>query len=294
MNYKSVVFTLIVVSIWGLNPAISKLGMLDIPPFAFLSMRYFFTAALFLPFANLRKEHIKVIFFASLFSNVVTNGIFYIAFNYLTPTASTLLMQVDAPLAIVIGCLFGKESFSILKVLGIVVSLIGVIVILGLPEINLIGAFMIIIARLAWGFAQLLYKSTKEIDSPTFTVYAALFALPVMVVLSLISENEVFTKITSVPLTSLIPQMFFQVVLMSYVAMTGWQRLIARYGMNKIAPFSVLRIAFGILGGVLLFGDVITTQVVFGIALISIGVLLSTTELKIDRKFSYDKKIQIQ
>ena len=52
MKISTILTALLVVMLWGINPAISKLGMLNIPTFALLSVRYIFTVLIFLPFAK--------------------------------------------------------------------------------------------------------------------------------------------------------------------------------------------------------------------------------------------------
>ena len=52
MKISAIFLALLVVIIWGINPAISKLGLVEIPPFTFLTIRYTIIALMFLPFAK--------------------------------------------------------------------------------------------------------------------------------------------------------------------------------------------------------------------------------------------------
>ena len=65
------------------------------------------------------------------------------------------------------------------------------------------------------------------------------------------------------------------------VAIVLWQKLIAINGVNKIAPFSTLRIVFGIAAGVLMFNDPLSWQILLGSTLVTIGVILTMKEFTI-------------
>jgi drug/metabolite transporter (DMT)-like permease len=74
--------------------------------------------------------------------------------------------------------------------------------------------------------------------------------------------------------------MAFEVIILS-IAMVLWQKLIAVNGVNKIAPFSTLRIVFGIIAGVLIFDDPLNWQIIIGSVLVTLGVFLTMREFTI-------------
>ena len=58
MKLSAIFLSLLVVFIWGVNPAISKLGLQELPPFTFLTIRYAIVALIFLPFAKPTKKEL--------------------------------------------------------------------------------------------------------------------------------------------------------------------------------------------------------------------------------------------
>ena len=76
---------------------------------------------------------------------------------------------------------------------------------------------------------------------------------------------------------------FYEVVLLS-VANAIWQMLVAKNGINKIVPFGMLTLVFGIIGGVLLFGDKITWHIVIGGICVTLGVFFTLKEYRIIKK----------
>lgn len=279
MNFFTASLAVFVAASWGLNAAVSKYGALEIPPLTLLVFRYLLAGLIFLPFAKIKKSEIKTMFQIAFLESVLTNGAIYVGFKYLPPTASTLLLQTGAPIAILIACIFGKEHISRKEILGILFSLSGVVVIVGLPDISITGCVLILLSRLSWGSTQILYKKVPSITPPSFIAYLSLFALPFIIPMALISDYAVYGGITKINWTSLGVNMIYQAGVLS-LSMIIWQRLIARYGVNRVSPFSILQIVFGILGGIVLFGDVITPKTALGIFMVTTGVVITAYSRK--------------
>ncbi len=67
MKTSAILLSLLTVAIWGFNPAVAKLGMTELPPFAILSVRYLLTALFFLPFAKVCRGELKLLFLVAFF-----------------------------------------------------------------------------------------------------------------------------------------------------------------------------------------------------------------------------------
>ncbi|MBQ9236039.1 MAG: DMT family transporter [Alphaproteobacteria bacterium] len=280
MKLSAVLGAIFVVIIWGINPAISKLGLLEIPPFTFLTIRYLITALIFLPFARPYKRELKQMFVVALTSNVITNILIYMAYLDLSPSASSLLLQTEGPISVIMACIWAKERINIKQAVSILLSFIGVGVIIGIPQMSLAGVVFIILSRVFWGICQIVFKDTKHISVPVFAAYSYLFAIPFTAAGSIFYEHYDYRRLAEVDWSIAGWSMAFEVVMLTIV-MFMWQRLIAANGVNKIAPFSTLRIIFGIMAGVLLFNDPLNWQIIAGSVLVTFGVVLTMKEFNI-------------
>ena len=281
--YIKSALAVLVAAIWGFFPAMSKLGMLEIPPFAFLAVRYALTFLVFIPFAKVHKNDWVIISLFALLDSVINNGINFFAFQYLTPAASTLLLQTCVPIAVLMACLFAGESINLRQGIGIFISLAGVVTILGLPQMNLIGVAGIMLTRILWGTCEISFKGAKQLQPAAFLAYSSLIALPFMAGLSWGFEKNFYHKFLSVDWAFFSLTMSFQVFAMS-AAMVIWQKLIARYGVSSVSPFALLQIIFGILSSVWLFGDKINQTTLSGAIMIAAGVIMSTRKPAQSRK----------
>lgn len=280
MKISAVILSLLVVIIWGINPAISKLGLEQIPPFAFLTIRYAIIALAFLPFARPTKHELKQLFIVALTSNVITNILIYIAYLELSPSASSLLLQTEGPISVIMACIWAKERVSFKQVMSILLSFVGVVVIMGIPQMSLLGVAFILLSRFFWGACQIVFKGTKHMSTGVFLAYSYLFAIPFTAAGSWIFEGYDYRELANVNWEIAGWSMAFEVIALS-IAMVLWQKLIAANGVNKIAPFSTLRIVFGIAAGVVIFDDPLNWQILLGAVLVTMGVFLTMREFNI-------------
>lgn len=280
MKLSAIFLSLFVVMIWGINPAISKLGMEEIPVFTFLTIRYAVIALAFLPFARPTKKELIQLFFVALSSNVITNIMCYIAFTELSPSASTLLAQTEGPISVLMACIWAKERISVKQGFAILLSFIGVIVVLGIPQMSIYGATLMLVSRFFWGACQIIFKGTKHMSACTFLAYSYLFAVPFMAFGSIFVEGYDYSQLAYADWHKIGWVFAYEIILLS-IAMVLWQKLIAVNGVNKIAPFCTLRIVFGIAAGIIMFNDPLNWQTVVGSILITFGVILTMREFNI-------------
>ena len=280
MKLSAIFLSLLVVFVWGVNPAISKLGLQELPPFTFLTIRYAIVGLIFLPFARPSKKELGQLLFIAITSNVITNMLGYIAYKELSPSASSLLIQTEGPISVLMACIWAKEKINLKQVLAILLSFIGVVIIMDMPEMSFYGVALILLSRFFWGACQIMFKNTKHMETSSFLAYSYLFAVPFTAIGAVWIEDFNYESLTKVDWVVDGWVLAFEVILLS-VAMVLWKKLIAVNGVSKIAPFSTLRIIFGIAAGVIMFDDPLNWQILLGSVLVTIGVVLTMKEFSI-------------
>lgn len=281
MKISAVFLSLLVVFIWGINPATSKLGLEQIPPMTYLTIRYAIISFLVLPFADKPTKHqFWQLFIVAVTSNVINNVLSYIAYLELSPSASSLLLQTEGPISVLMACIWAKEKINLKQVLAILLSFVGVVIILGIPNMSLVGVVAIIASRFFWGACQIIFKGTKHMPTTTFLAYSYLLAVPFTAAGSIWFEDYDYRNLATVDWNIAGWALAFEVVALS-LAMVLWQKLIAANGVSKIAPFCTLRLVFGIAAGVIIFKDPLSWQIILGAILVTFGVLLTMKEFNI-------------
>lgn len=281
MKLSAIFLSVLVVFIWGINPATSKLGLEQIPPFTYLTIRYLIISFLVLPFADKPTKHeLWQLFIVALTSNVIHNILGYIAYSELSPSASSLLLQTEGPISVLMACIWAKERITFKQVLSLLLSFIGVVVILGIPHMSLYGVSLILLSCVFWGACQIIFKGTKHMPMTTFLAYSYLFAVPFTAAGSVWIENYDYRNLADVNWHIAGWTLAFEVVVLS-LAMVLWQKLIAANGVSRIAPFCTLRIVFGIAAGVIVFNDPLSWQILLGAVLVTLGVFLTMRDFNI-------------
>lgn len=279
MPVTQILLAVAIVASWGFNAAISKIVVTQIPTLAFLSVRFFATALIFMPFAKLHKKDLWCLFKIAILLNIGHFSFTFYSLKYLSAASFSVIQQIQVPLALILGVVFLKEKITTRQIIGIIIAFCGILCIFGLPSLNFTGFILTFMGCLFWAISQLELKKSKEIDIYTFITYTTLFASPILMGMSLIYEGNIFAAVAAAPKVPLLFSFFYQVAILG-AAMMLWQRLVANNGIAKVIPVMLLQVLFGILGGMLIFGEKLNWQIALGTIFTMIGVGLAMIKSK--------------
>lgn len=283
MKYQ--ICAILVVLSWGLNFAISKIGLTEMPPLLLLSIRFALAGLIFLPFARFDRNTLFPLLKIGLALNVGHYGFAFVALSMLPGNAVAVILQSQVPIAVVLSYLFFKETLSLKQSLGIVLSIMGIVLIYGIPELSSAGLFFGLLGSFCWGITQILMKKTPQINKATYIAGTHLFSAPFLLVLSFLFERPVDWG--GVNFLTLGGVLFYQVILLS-LSMALWQNLISNHGVNKISPFSLLQVVFAIAGTFFIIGEPLTPLILFGSGLTILGVHFATLKKREDKAVRVD------
>ncbi len=177
-NNKLAYLILILTTIfWSGNFIVGKAAsMFQIPPFSLNFYRWFFAGLILLPFTykeivNKKKyilENLGFFIILGITSITIFNSIVYYSLYY-TQVISGILMISTIPVWIIfISSLLNIEKTNIFQIIGVILSLIGVIFIITKADLNLIknldfnkGDLSMVVAMFSWAIYSALLKSKK-------------------------------------------------------------------------------------------------------------------------------------
>ena len=201
-NKNNVAYLLLILTtlFWSGNFIVGKAASIyEIPPFSLNFFRWFFACLILMPFTI--KELIKkknyifanIVFFIILGVTSITifNSIVYYSLYY-TQVISGVLMISTIPVWIIfISSLLNIERTNVFQIIGVILSLIGVIFIISKADINLLknlefnkGDLTMIIAMFSWAiYSSLLKKKKYEISQITLLqiviICGLIFLIPI-------------------------------------------------------------------------------------------------------------------
>jgi len=174
---KAIVQVIFVIVIWGSSFSITRSVMGRLPPFFFAFMRFSVATLSLLFYWFLQRRKItwpdKLPWFTLFCMGLTGVTFFYIFFNWslLYTNASTgAMLQGFIPACIVLlAVIFLGEKISVRQLLGIIVSLVGVVLVssgsvpAAIGDRPLLGNFLMIVSVISWAIYTILSRKTAQI-----------------------------------------------------------------------------------------------------------------------------------
>jgi O-acetylserine/cysteine efflux transporter len=259
--------------LWGLNIPVAKLGMAEIPPLLFMGLRFAIVAALLCPFVRFPKEKLGGILVLAVLLGGLNFSLMFTGVARMSAATASLLGQTSVPFAMIIAAILYGDRLGPQRILGIVISFIGVGLIAGEPDFGRdpVPLLLVLGASLAWALCNIQMRRIGPIDGFALTGWVAVFSFPQLLLLSAILEHGQLAALAgagwrgwgSVAYSSLAVGLF------SYQL---WYPLIRRYPVNQIMAFNLTTPIVGVVGSALLLGEHLGWQTALGGAATLFGV----------------------
>ncbi len=280
MSLKSILLVLLVIVIWGSNFAVVKGAITHLPPFAFLSLRFFLTGLVFAPFVDwsLFKVEWKGLFVVGFLMGFLHQGTMFTGLIYGEAGIMSILLQLQVIIVALIGWLFYKETIGWKTWLGIITGFCGVLTLL-IPNLDggssSFSYFLGIMSAVSLAFAYFKMKAFKTITVPNFIFGINVTILPVIFICSLAVEgSEWILTLPDINWVNFGPALAFQVIIIS-LSHALWQRLLVTNSVSQVVPWCLLVPVFGVISGVVLLGEELTASIILGglITISGVGII---------------------
>ena len=274
---------------WSGNFIVGKAAsMYQIPPFSLNFYRWFFAGLILLPFTykELIKKKKYIInnlgFFIILGITSITifNSIVYYSLYY-TQVISGILMISTIPVWIIfISSILKIEKTNIFQIIGVILSLTGVIFIITKADLNLIknldfnkGDLSMVIAMFSWAIYSALLKSKKyEISQVTLLEVVIICGLFFLIPIYFIEMNMGNLIILGKPFYLILA---YVVIFPGLASFFFWIKGISIIGANRAGIFLHLMPIMGAIMAMLIFNERFMFYHILGAIFIIAGITLS-------------------
>ena len=241
---------LAIVAVWGTNFVVIKLSLAAFPPFLFAALRYTFA---FIPLA----------FFISRPQVSWTNlcaygaaigvgqfGILYFAIDgRISPGLASLVIQTQVFFTIGFAMFFAKERLRLYQAVAVSVSMtgLGIIALHTDADTTFVGMALVVFAGLSWGIANTVSRRAGSINMLSYVVWASLFSLPPLFLISWIFEGgweQISTSILTAPMGAW-AGVFWQSWGNTVFGYAAWAWLLSKHPAAVVAPAPLLVPIFG-------------------------------------------------
>ena len=290
MNIRAYLYLTLCTLFWSGNFIVGKFATLfEIPPLTLNFYRWFLAFLILCPFTlkgvimNFEeiKKNFLVLIIMGFTSISVFNSVVYYSLNYTQVLNGVLMISTIPVFIIFFSGLFKTESIRIYQIIGVVISLMGVISIITKLDLSLLlslkinkGDLWMLVAMISWTTYSLLLGKKKVKLEPfiflqTIIIIGLLFLLPMYIA-------EVFAgkKITlNFPVLMTIGYVVFFAGIGAY---TFWNAAIKLIGPSRSGVFLHMMPIFSSLMAVFLLGEQFSFHHIVGTLLIISGILLSS------------------
>ena len=292
-NNLAYLFLILATIFWSGNFIVGKAASIfEIPPFSLNFYRWLFAGLILLPFTFkeliLKKNYIfkNLGFFIILGITSITifNSIVYYSLHY-TQVISGVLMISTIPVWIIfISSILKIEKTNIFQIIGVGLSLLGVIFIITKADLNLIenldfnkGDLTMVVAMFSWAiYSALLKKKTYEISQITLLqvviITGLIFLIPIYIIEMSLGNAIKLDKPFLLTLT-------YVVLFPGLASFFFWIKGIALIGANRAGAFLHLMPIFGAIMAMVIFKEKFMFYHILGAIFIISGITLSNKKV---------------
>ena len=295
-NNLAYLFLILATIFWSGNFIVGKAASIfEIPPFSLNFYRWLFAGLILLPFTfkelilkkNYIFENLGFFIILGITSITIFNSIVYYSLHY-TQVISGVLMISTIPVWIIfISSILKIEKTNIFQIIGVGLSLLGVIFIITKVDLNLIknldfnkGDLTMVVAMFSWAiYSALLKKKTYEISQITLLqvviITGLIFLIPIYIIEMSLGNVIKLDKPFLLTLT-------YVVLFPGLASFFFWIKGIALIGANRAGAFLHLMPIFGAIMAMVIFKEKFMYYHILGAIFIIAGITLSNKKRKND------------
>ncbi len=249
LSLRDALLALAVMVVWGTNFVVIRIGVEHFPPLLFACLRFAFALVPAVFFLKRPAVSWGKLAAYGILIGAGQFGLLFIAIRgFITPGLASLVVQSQSFFTILLAAFLTRERVQPFQFVGLFLAAIGIGVILWNTDgtTTPLGIALVIAAAVCWAGGNIVARSSPGVDMLAYVVWASLFSVPPLLVLSLTIEGwpAIREGLATAPLSAWAAALWQAVgnVMFGY-AMWGW--LLSRYAAATVAPTSLLVPIFG-------------------------------------------------
>ncbi len=282
-------FLIIASSIWGGMFVVVKVVVSVIPPLELVWIRYLIALVALVIIGlvtkqkwKIKKKHIGLITAISIVGYVISIVTQETGTMLSNAQMGAIITSTTPAFMVVFASLILKERLTFKKAISVSLATIGVIIIVGIDDINMssiLGGISLIIAALTWALMSVLIKCLpSDYSQIVVNIYATLIAFVVL-------TPFVITKLSKLNMSELTNPsiwggLLYLGIVSTAIAFLLWNRGLQMLNASGGGIFFFFQPVVGTLLGWLILGETISITFWFGSFLILLGVLIVLRDRK--------------
>jgi O-acetylserine/cysteine efflux transporter len=279
LTWRDAGLALAVIFVWGTNFVVIRLGLDVLPPLFFAALRFLFVllpACFFLKKPDVRWANLA---FYGLAIGMGQFGLLFIAMNgHISPGLASLVVQMQVFFTIGLAMWRTGEKIKSHQLAAFALALagMGVIAVHNGPGTTILGLVLVLGAALSWALGNQAGREAGSVNMLAYVVWAALFSVPPLLILSLLLEGPAAIAAGLAHATPLTwAAVAWQSVGNTMFGYACWAWLLSRYPAATIAPLSLLVPVFGFGASAMILGEPMPSWKIIATLLIMAGLAVN-------------------
>jgi O-acetylserine/cysteine efflux transporter len=274
MTIRHILIALLVPLTWGFGFALAKAGLDHFSPLLLMGMRFLIAAAVLVWFVPIPRGYLKQICSISFIAATLQYGLTFSGLARMDATPAVLLVQAEVIFGVIIAALLLGEKPSLKQIVGITISCLGILTIVGAPSLDgqIFGVMLILGGTLAFALGQVLIRRLKgALTGFQLTAWMGVMAGPQMILAAMLFEGDLALQISTAPLAAWGTVLYLGLI-MTVIGYSAWYFVLARYPVPMVMPVLLLLPVATIIGAVSFLGERPDMIVLLGGAIVISGV----------------------
>lgn len=287
--------TLLTVVVWGVNFIAIYMGLKDLPPFLFCTVRFALSALPFVFFLPKPQTPFKFVLGFGLFNFVLQFGLLFSSIQLgLSPGLSSLIMQVQVFFSLGLAYMFFGEKPTLLKITGSLISFVGIGIVAANinGDATIIGLLLTLLASFSWAAGNMFTKKINAQSPLALVVWGNLIAFPFMAVASYFIDGAplIVSSLQNISWVT-VGAVAYVVYVSTFLGYGIWGFLLKKYATSAVVPFTLLIPVVGFLSSAVFLKEEMTTWKLWASFFIMVGIVFNLFEKKL-RLFLESLKIK--
>jgi O-acetylserine/cysteine efflux transporter len=275
---RDLAYLILIQLVWGGNWIPSKLAVLEMPPLMLMAVRFAILALVFLPFMRWHPREMGIILATALANGALQFGLLFWGIALAGDIAPlAVVMQLGTPFVTVLSVIFLGDRLGYWRMGALALAFGGSALVGFDPRVIEYGEAVLLCtsASLVWSIGAILMRRLTTVGVFDMQGWIAWLAWPPLLAASLLIETDPAARMAGASLQAWL-SLAYLLIGASIVGHAGFNYLLKRYPVPKMAPFLPIAPLSASVLGVLWFGDEITWRIALGGAMTLVGVLIIT------------------
>ena len=311
MKKKDIILALLLVTIWGVNFTVIKLGLGGVPSMLLVALRYLLTVFPAIFFIKKPNTEWKYIILYGLFVGVGQFSCLFYAMEIGMPASiASIVLQIQAFISPLLAVVFLNEKLKTKQVAGFIVAAVGLVIIgmantkSGIDSIPFAAIFLTLLAPVFWAASNIVARIASDksaahgekLDMFSLVVWSSLIPpIPMLGMALLLDTPEtIWNVVTSLSGISIFAILYlaFGATLFGYGL---WSVLLGKYPMGKVAPLTLTVPIIALLSARIVLKEQLSSMQWLGVTVILIGLIITNLNMNtISKHFIKVEKLNKQ